>query len=639
MPYQGGAVDLQSVLEHTEPPRSQYFLKLPTRYGELRVDILSADPEQAMTNGLVGDDAVRAHALVNEAVGRAQQGDLIGAEAQLLDTVRRYPYCYEAFGVLSDVCTSLGRTADAVYYGRQVVGLVPSYRNLTLLARSLGQDGKLAEAATVQYHLWQTRSEAEPAEALEAIHGYLVTLSKLDDAAPMLDICGQALVEHPGDSTLRYQQAFANLLLQDLPEAHRLAEQALATLPPGEPLLPRFAQLRDSIAGQLGALPPASPAPSGPPLLSHPAPPPLGPPSLGAPALGPPSAGASSQGSPSGASSLDTRPSGPPSVGAPLSGASSQGGPPLGPPSSGARAHEPSSGAPSLGAPALGSSPLGPPALPELPSVPLPPGPRRQLDAPPPGAHAAPDAPPSDPLGLQPPHPPAGDLFTRPATAGPPSAPRPASPPAFGLREIVAAIEAGQLPPTDGGLTVVPGEGRAAVLAFTAHSVVAADVDPDWVRAQLPADDLGAPLNPPFLTALAARLGRTVHNIDLVAVAPRLLGPLPLPLAEVDIGQHPRVQRALLYRDDVHVWATEGGLLVLGRGVGGRWELAVEVDPAYRGRKLGRALATAGRHLVPGGTVWAQIAPGNAASVRAFLAAGFTPVGSEVLLVNQDQPA
>jgi hypothetical protein len=31
--------------------------------------------------------------------------------------------------------------------------------------------------------------------------------------------------------------------------------------------------------------------------------------------------------------------------------------------------------------------------------------------------------------------------------------------------------------------------------------------------------------------------------------------------------------------------------------------------------------------------LWAQIAPGNAASVRAFLAAGYEPVGAEALLV------
>ncbi len=201
------------------------------------------------------------------------------------------------------------------------------------------------------------------------------------------------------------------------------------------------------------------------------------------------------------------------------------------------------------------------------------------------------------------------------------------------LAGILAAAETGGFPPADGGLTVLPGGGRTGVLAFTGHNVVVADVDPAWVRAQLPPDDLGAPLNPPFLSALAARLDRVVNNIDMVATAPRLPGPPPLPLAELTGSDHPRVRRALRYRDEVRVWAAEGGLLVLGRGMAGRWELAFEVEPAYRGNGLGRTLVTAARHLAPAPVLWAQVAPGNAASVRSLLAAGFTPVGAEALLV------
>jgi len=82
-------------------------------------------------------------------------------------------------------------------------------------------------------------------------------------------------------------------------------------------------------------------------------------------------------------------------------------------------------------------------------------------------------------------------------------------------------------------------------------------------------------------------------------------------------------------------WQAEGGVVMIGRGIAGRWEVAVEVDPEHRGRGLGRTLAIAARHLVPAeAVVWAQIAPGNAASVRAFLAAGFQPVGAEALLVS-----
>jgi GNAT superfamily N-acetyltransferase len=90
----------------------------------------------------------------------------------------------------------------------------------------------------------------------------------------------------------------------------------------------------------------------------------------------------------------------------------------------------------------------------------------------------------------------------------------------------------------------------------------------------------------------------------------------------------------LRYRDEVQVWTSEHGVLVLGRGLAGRWEAAVEVAPEAQGNGHGRALATAARHLVPEDRpIWAQIAPGNASSLRAFLSAGYQPVASEVLLI------
>ncbi|MGH3749522.1 MAG: GNAT family N-acetyltransferase, partial [Micromonosporaceae bacterium] len=198
-------------------------------------------------------------------------------------------------------------------------------------------------------------------------------------------------------------------------------------------------------------------------------------------------------------------------------------------------------------------------------------------------------------------------------------------------------VETGVLPAADGGLTLVrqPGARHAAVLGFTAHHVVAADVDPAWARAQLPDGDLSAPLNPPFLSALSAALDRHVNNIDLVTLADPLAGPPPVDLVEIADRDHPRVRRALRYRDEVRVWRRPGGVVLIGRGLGGRWETAVEVDPGHRGNGLGRALALSARHLAPEGRpIWAQIAPGNAASVRAFLAAGFAPLGAEALLVR-----
>jgi hypothetical protein len=207
------------------------------------------------------------------------------------------------------------------------------------------------------------------------------------------------------------------------------------------------------------------------------------------------------------------------------------------------------------------------------------------------------------------------------------------------LAEILDAAARRRFPPPDGTTTIVPQPSHrdAGVIAFTAHSVVFIDEDPRWVRmllASVDCDDLAAAMNPRFLTALLDRTGRATDTIDLVTVAPFRPGEAPLKLREIADPDHPRVTRARKRRDDVRVWAADGGVLVLGRGVAGRWEAAVEVDERVRHRGLGRALATAARHLVPvGEPVWAQQAAGNARSVRAFQAAGFRPVGAEALLI------
>jgi GNAT superfamily N-acetyltransferase len=177
-----------------------------------------------------------------------------------------------------------------------------------------------------------------------------------------------------------------------------------------------------------------------------------------------------------------------------------------------------------------------------------------------------------------------------------------------------------------------PQGARAVVVAGTAWHVVAADVDPEWVAKSVADDPIAAPLGARFLAALADCVGYEPGVLDAVLVAPTCQsGDLELSPAELD---HPRVERALLHRSDVRVWTTSDrcGLLTVGRGVAGRWEVSLEVEPGARGRGLGTALARAARALVPAGSpVWAQVAPANTASLRAFLAAGYRPVGAEVL--------
>jgi GNAT superfamily N-acetyltransferase len=180
-----------------------------------------------------------------------------------------------------------------------------------------------------------------------------------------------------------------------------------------------------------------------------------------------------------------------------------------------------------------------------------------------------------------------------------------------------------------------------AVVAFSGHSLVVAAVEAAKVRRQLRSDDPGAPMAPTFLAWLGKQLHSEPGTIDAVLVAqPGWVSPKALTLEPIGgprADEDERVRRARAYRSGVEVHADAGGrgLVIIGRGLAGRLEVSIEVQPEHRGRGLGADLARAALKLVPGSEpLFAQVSPGNAASLRAFLAAGYRPIGSEVLFLR-----
>ena len=203
------------------------------------------------------------------------------------------------------------------------------------------------------------------------------------------------------------------------------------------------------------------------------------------------------------------------------------------------------------------------------------------------------------------------------------------------LGTILREAAAGRFPAPDGAVELhgrPPGP-ASAVVAFAGHHVIAADVPPDRLRARLPAGDLLAPLSPRFLFELGEWLGVQCDGVDAVLAAPGLDGAAAL--RETSDRTHPRVARALAHRDDVRAFTSAGVAVTLGRGLAGRLEVAFEVDPEARGRGAARAALLDARRLAGAEPLFAQTAPGNAASHRALLAAGFVPIGGEALFFDR----
>jgi hypothetical protein len=208
---------------------------------------------------------------------------------------------------------------------------------------------------------------------------------------------------------------------------------------------------------------------------------------------------------------------------------------------------------------------------------------------------------------------------------------------------LVAAAD-GQFPPIDGRVAVHSPEpdGLHVVHEFTGHAIVlTTHAAADLVARG--ADGFGGVTQPDVIRWLAGPDG-AVGSHDVLLVA-RGSTTSSMPLAKrSDLDDHPRVQRARHYRSDLGVFGDERGLVTLGHGLVGRLEISVELTSVAHRGGAGRELIRAGLALVPeGDLVWAQIAPGNAASLRAFLACGFVPIGAETLIEpggsDPDSPA
>jgi ribosomal protein S18 acetylase RimI-like enzyme len=192
--------------------------------------------------------------------------------------------------------------------------------------------------------------------------------------------------------------------------------------------------------------------------------------------------------------------------------------------------------------------------------------------------------------------------------------------------EVLAEAARGRFPEPDGTVEVVSPwlPGVEAVVSLTGRAYIATGRPTAAVLARRP-DGFGGAVDPRFVTWLAGPAGwYDCLDVLLMSVGTGAGGPPSRP----DLADHPRARHAGLIRADVVVYGDRRGLITLGAGVGRLPEIGVELADAT-GTGVGRSLIRDALGLIGAGDpVVASVAPGNARALRAFLRAGFEPVGS-----------
>lgn len=200
------------------------------------------------------------------------------------------------------------------------------------------------------------------------------------------------------------------------------------------------------------------------------------------------------------------------------------------------------------------------------------------------------------------------------------------------LKRVLGEAVVGRFPPADTQAEVVPpgDNGQEAVLALTAHAFIATSLPAENVGFRK-IDGLGRAMEPDFLRWLAGP-GGYVGSHDVVLGRLATGGDVALRRSD-GLEMHERVRLAKSRRQDVAVFEDPAGLVTVGRNAFGWLEVSVEVVPKERSKGNGRRLIVeAVRIPASGEPLFAHVATGNAASLRAFLAAGFHPLGSIVMI-------
>jgi len=224
-------------------------------FGELCLPV--ADPGAIMSMKVeeVGSPAGEEIAALNKACQAfVEKGDLKSAFAEAEAFSKRFPVFAHAYSLQGRFAGEMGEFDTAAFHMRQSIAIRPIFSSLAELARVLGKQGKLEDSLILSRFLLKNRKEASSdQEAMGSIQDLLVTLTRLQKGAEMVQVADAAIADYGGATVFHYQAILGLMLTKAFQPAMRRLESVEPHLNPADPMSAKFAQLKQILRGNLNA--------------------------------------------------------------------------------------------------------------------------------------------------------------------------------------------------------------------------------------------------------------------------------------------------------------------------------------------------------------------------------------------------
>jgi tetratricopeptide (TPR) repeat protein len=223
--------------------------------GELCLPIADPGVIMSMKAEEAGSPASEEIAALNKACQAfVAKRDLKNAFAEAEAFSKRFPVFAHAYSLQGAFAEEMGEFDTAAFHMRQSIAIKPIFSSLAELARVLGKQGKLEDSLILYRFLFENRKEASSdQEAMGSIQGLLVTLTRLQKGAEMVQVADAAIADYGGATLFHYQAILGLMLSKSFEPAIRRLVALEPHLNPADPLLAKLAQLKQILKGNLNA--------------------------------------------------------------------------------------------------------------------------------------------------------------------------------------------------------------------------------------------------------------------------------------------------------------------------------------------------------------------------------------------------